>query len=203
MNKFIFIILVCLTTSCAPMLIGTGAVTGARIAQQDRTLGDALDDVSIWTRVNNKLFNYSVDKLFATVSIKVNEGRVLLTGHVEDPVMKEKASDLAWEVHGVKEVINEIHVYKPGEYKVDIKDYSKDTWVTTKIKSKLLLEKNIKSANYNIKTVNGIVYIFGIAQNQEEIDKIITIIRNIKYVKEIVSHVKIKDELSRNIKHRF
>lgn len=189
------------TNACAPIVVGGGAAAGVAIAQE-RSVGDAIDDSAVWTKIKNDLFKQSVDKLFGTVDVKVSEGRVLLTGSVESAELRSKASEICWKVKGVKEVINELKIAKPTG-KLDVVDYSKDAWITARIKSKMLISKSIKSINYSIQTLGGVVYIMGIAQNQEELDRVINIAGTVKYVKKVVSHVRVKDSPSRNVKPRY
>ncbi|RYE14641.1 MAG: BON domain-containing protein, partial [Rickettsiales bacterium] len=88
------------------------------------------------------------------------------------------------------EVINEINIAEPTN-KLAIKDYSIDSWITTQIKARLLINKYIRSVNYNIETVDKTVYLFGIAQNDEESKSVSSIASTTKYVKHVISHVKL------------
>jgi osmotically-inducible protein OsmY len=139
------------------------------------------------------------DNLFASVHVKTNEGRVLLTGSVSNERMRDLAVQIAWSQKGVKEVINELKIAeKTGE--LAVKDYSIDSWVTTQLKAKLLLEKDIHSINYKIETINGVVYLFGIAQNQHELDRVTAIASSINHVKRVVSYVRLKNDPHRDKK---
>ena len=86
-----------------------------------------------------------------------------------------------------KEVINEIHITERG-----VDDYLKSSWITAKLLSKMTFDKRILSINYNIQTVNQIIYIMGIAQNQEELDRVIQHAKNIANVKKVINYVRIK-----------
>ena len=102
--------------------------------------------------------------------------------------MQADAVRLAWKVIGVKEVINEIQVTSDS----GVIDLARDSWITTQLKSKLTLDNKVLAINYVIETVNGIVYLIGIAQNQGELDRVIAHSRTISYVRQVISHVRVK-----------
>lgn len=189
MKKIIAIIAISqLISSCAPIVLGAAA-TGGVVAAQDRTVGKAVDDTSIKLQITSAFLQKDFENLFRSVSVEVNEGRVLLTGSVETPEYKAEATRISWQPDGVREVINELQISASG----DFKDYAKDSWITTQIKSKLLLDKSIKSINYNIDTVAGTVYLSGIATSQEEMNKMLQIVRSTKFVQNVVNHVRLKN----------
>ena len=97
---------------------------------------------------------------------------------------------LAWTVKGVREVIDEIQVND----KSGLADFARDSWIGAQIRSRLLLEKNLRSVNYSVEAVNGVVYLMGIAQDQNELDKATYIASTTAYVKQVVSHVILKDD---------
>jgi osmotically-inducible protein OsmY len=123
----------------------------------------------------------------------VNEGKVLLSGNVELPEHRIIAVREAWKATGVREVINEIEVNNDS----GITDYARDVWINTQLKTVLLFDKEVTSINYNVDTVNQSVYLLGIAQNQEEINRVIAHAKDIDYVKRVVSYVTLKDDPSR------
>ena len=98
---------------------------------------------------------------------------------------------MAWKTEGVKDVINEIQTGTSS-----LRDLAKDAWITTQLHSKITLDKNILAINYSIETVNGIVYLIGIAQNQQELGRVIAHARNLSYVRRIISHVRVKKAVS-------
>ena len=101
--------------------------------------------------------------------------------------MRAEAVRLTWEVTGVKDVINEIQI-KSGE---GIQDFAYDTWITTKLSAQLTFDTDVYSINYEIETVNGVVYIIGIAQNQAELDRVLTHANDIERVRRVISHVRV------------
>lgn len=174
--------------SCGGMIVG-GAATGGVAAVQERSIGDAVDDLTIRAQLNQIFFEDNVD-LLSSVSFNVIEGRVLLKGSVKKQEHRVHALDLTWRASGVREVINEIQVTDQG----GIVNYARDTWISTQLKAEILFDKHIFAINYNVETINGVVYIVGIAQNQAELDMVIEHARRIKNVKQVVSHVLKKDD---------
>ena len=174
---------------CAgPGVVAGGAATVGVTVAQERSPGAALDDTIITAAVGHYLFQKDIE-LFRAVSVEVVEGRVLLLGGVKDPEDRVEAVRLAWQAEGVKEVINEIQVTDRG----GLVDYARDTWISAQLTTKLLLDKAIKAINYNVETVNGVVYMIGIAQDQAELERATNHARTIKHVRKVISHVRLKD----------
>lgn len=166
--------------------VGAGA-TAAAAAAQERGLGGAIDDVAIHAVITKNWLEHDAS-LFVDVDIEVHEGRVLLTGAVKTPQEHLKAVRLAWQAKGVRQVIDEIQVTDT----FSVVDYARDSWISIQLRTKIALDMDILSINYSIETVNGIVYLMGIAQNQKEIDRVIRYARNIKNVNNVISHMRIK-----------
>lgn len=171
---------------CVVAAVGAASVVGASAAQE-RSMGDAVDDTVIKSKINSALLQKSVD-LFGDIEIDVVEGRVMLTGSVPVPEDRVEAVRLTWTVDGIKEIINEIQV----EDESGLTDYAQDSWITARIKSKLLFEREVRSINYNIETVNAVVYMIGIAQSQGELERVTNIVRNVPNVRRVVSHVRVR-----------
>lgn len=181
-----------LVSGCVPAAVGTGAAAGT-VAAQDRGLSGALADTEIRTEINHLWFQAD-EKMYRKVSLQVQQRRVLLTGIVTDPEMRQNAAKLAWKAEGVKEVINEIEVSDADT----VGTYTKDTWISAQLKSKILFDTEIKSINYSIETINGTIYLLGTARNRTELDRVLDHARNLANVKEVVSYVEILDETSRS-----
>lgn len=171
---------------CASAVVGAGAVTGVAMVQE-RGLEQAARDTRIeaeilaeWLREN--------DALVPRVGTEVHEGRVLLTGIVPTEQMRADAVRLSWKVAGVRDVLNEIQVIDSS----GVVDLARDTWITTQLKSKLTFDKEVLSINYAVETVNGVVYLIGIAQSRAELDRAIDHARALKYVRNVISHVRVK-----------
>lgn len=183
----------------APLLSGcftlasSAAGEGAVIAAQERSVGRAVDDAGILVGIKERFLRQDAKDLFANVIVKVVEGRVLLTGNVDKPAAQIEASRLTWTVNGVREVINEITVNDQSS----IINYSRDVWISTQIRTKLLITKNIRSVNYSVITVNQVVYLTGIAQDQLELDRVTTIASTTAYVQKVVSYVRLKSDPNR------
>ncbi|MEI6729902.1 MAG: BON domain-containing protein [Pseudomonadota bacterium] len=188
-NLLVLLAIAGLLQGCVTTAI-SGVSTVGVVASQERSAGNAVDDVGIRLALNNLYINKDVKDLYRNVGIRVSEGRVLLTGAVDKPESKVEAVRIAWTVKGVKEVINEIQV----DDKSGVLDYVRDAWISTQIRTRMLLEKNLRSVNYNVETVNGVVYLMGIAQNQEELDKAKYLAGTTSYVNKVVSHVIMKDD---------
>lgn len=176
-------------TSCAPLVVGAGAAGGVGVIQE-RSVGRAVDDAGIETKINHYYLQEGKEGTFSSIDVESNEGRVLLTGTVMHPETAVDAVRLAWKPEGVREVINEIQVTD----RTGFQNYAQDSWITTQIKSKLLFAKDIKSVNYNVETVNGKVYLLGIAQNETELKKVAAVARRVANVREVISHVRLKTD---------
>ena len=196
MYNYFILSLLLLCQACAPVLFGATSATSVVIAQE-RTFGDAIDDVTITTKIKSSFLQKNLGDLFASVNVITTEGRVLLTGSVTSTELRDEAVKMAWQPKGVKEVMNEILVAEKTN-SINIKDPAIDSWITTQMESKMLFNKNIKSVNYNVKTISGVIYLTGIAQNQEELEEVINTANSISNVKKIVNHVKLKSDPKRD-----
>ena len=177
---------------CASAVIGAGATAGVAVAQE-RSVGQAIDDTTILADINHNLLKRS-EVLFINVDVEVVEGRVLLTGNVKLPANRVDVARMAWQAKGVREVLNELEIRDTG----GLQDYAKDVWITTQLKVKFLGDTEISAINYSIDTLNGVVYLFGIAQSQKELDRATGHARNVKGVVKVVSHVILKTDPKRN-----
>lgn len=175
-------------SSCAPIVLGGAAKAGSMVAEE-RSVGDTIDDTGIWTNIKSLYLQKSVDNIFSAVNVEVKQGRVLLTGRVNNPEDRVEAVRLAWQPDGVKEVINEIQITD----KSGIGDVANDFWINTQVNAKLLVEKNVRSINYSVDTINGIVYLMGVAQNDWEMHQAALVASRVKGVKRVISHVRVKE----------
>ena len=189
---FISLSILLIYSGCAQVAVG-GISKSVLVAKEERTVGTFIDDTVIAARLKNLYFNNN-EKIFFNVDVEVNEGRVLLTGTVETSDIRIEATKLAWGISDVVTVINEIQI-SDNE---NILDYADDLVITTKINAKLLINKEINNLNYNIDTVNKIVYVIGIAQNKNELANVIDIINNVYGVKEVINYVRLKEDAIQN-----
>lgn len=171
-------------------LATSAAGEGVVVAAQERSAGRALDDAGILVSLKEQYLRKDAKDLFANVIVKVVEGRVLLTGNVDKPETQVEAVRIAWTVDGVREVINEIQVNDQSS----LLNYSRDVWISTQVRTKLLVTKGIRSVNYSVITVNQVVYLTGIAQDQAELDRATTVASTTPYVQKVVSYVRLKTD---------
>ncbi len=175
-------------SGCGPsVVIGAGAAAG-NAALQERGFVKTVGDNTTEAKISANLANHSA-RLFIDVSVEVYEGRALMTGAVDKTEDRIEAVRIAWNVGGVREVINEIQVRDES----DLLDAARDKLITANLGTTITLDKRIKGVNYSIDTVNGTVYLMGIAQDRNELDRVRNHARQIRYVRRIVSHVRIKD----------
>ena len=182
---FTFLSLLALTACAAPAIVAGAATAGLAVAQE-RSIGTVIDDTAIELQIQHYLLQAS-DGLFIRVGIEVHEGRVLLTGVVPAPDDRVEAVRQAWQVNGVLEVINEVQVSD----RAGIVDYLRDVKITSQLRFKMLRDRDISDVNYTVETVNGIVYLMGIARSRPELDKVTTHARNIAGVQKVFSHVRL------------
>ena len=176
-----------LLTACVPiaLLIGTG--TGTDIATQERGVKGTFKDVEIRSQIDAAFLQKS-HILFSNISIAVQDGRVLLTGSVLTSKTRAEAITLVKHIEGVKTVFDEIKIGAPKSFGNE----TNDTWISTKARSELIAMEGIHSNNYSVTTFNGVVYLMGIAQNNQELDHAIQVVKTIKGVQKVVSHMTIK-----------
>ena len=172
---------------CTTLAVGAGGTFGVA-AVQERTIGDAVDDTVIHATINHKIFQADID-LFQDVGVEVVEGRVLLTGTVPTPEDRIEAVRLAWQADGIKEIINELQVTDDS----GVVDYAKDIWISAQLKTRLLFDEQIHAINYNVETVNGSIYMIGIAWDRAELERATNHARTIKGVRKVISHVRLKN----------
>jgi osmotically-inducible protein OsmY len=176
--------------ACTPvgLALGAGATAGIAATSEGGIQGSA-SDFRIQTAINDLWFKSSLD-IFRKLNLSVDQGRVLITGVVQDPNHRLEAVRLAWQPRGVKQVINEIRVADSD----GIGGFARDTWITTKLRTQMTFDRDIQSINYSIETVQGIVYLMGVARSQSELDHVIEVARGIKGVKQVISYVKMVGE---------
>lgn len=169
--------------------------TGVSIYLDPRSLGTQIDDSimqkSLLIRIAKTDKKYILD-----VSPKVVDGHIFLTGVVEKVDEKILMTKLAWKTEGARSVKNNIEV----KDKFSLKNYSKDALITSQLNVAMLTNKKIKIANYNINTVNQVIFVFGIAANEEERREVINEASLIKDVKSVDTTILLVEELSKNKK---
>ena len=190
---YLLIIFLCvpyLFSACAQVLTGTAAKV-ITVTKEDRTIGEFVDDALIKTVIKNTYFDQS-GNLFFNVDVEVSQGRVLLTGTVENIDLKIEATRIAWGVEDVKTVINELQISNSD----NIFNFADDLVISTKVSGRLILEEEVNSLNYNIETVNKFVYIIGIANSEGEQKKVIDIATDVYGVEGVIDYITIKAPLN-------
>ena len=182
-----------LLQGCAPLIVGAGLGAGAVVggaASEERGMGGALTDAEIRTRINVSWYQHNRD-MHGKLSLTVREGRALVAGLLKDEQEHLDAIRLTWQSKGVKEVIDQIKVTGAGE---TLGDVTRDSWITTKLKSQLVFDGQVASRNYTIVTVGAVVYVMGVAKNQAELNRVTDHARHIAGVRKVVSYARLKDE---------
>jgi len=178
----------------APVLAGClavaagGAVAGVSAARQERSFGAAIDDRVIKTTLDARLRKESI-RLFG-VYTTVIEGRVLLAGRVGEPDTRLEATRVAWTVEGVKKVDNDIQVADSGGWL----DRPADLIMRSRLAAILLADKSIKDVNYTTDVVHGIVYLMGVGQDQDEVDRVVAHAQKLNGAKRVENYVVLKDD---------
>ena len=186
----IIITVTILLSSCSPVGLAVGAGASLMTASQtEKGLKVSAKDLRIKTEINHNLFQKD-HELFAAVKVSVDNGKVLITGSVPNPQDRIEISKLAWKVNGIREIINEVQVTN----KASFTNRAKDLLINKSLQTQLLLDQSINFINFSVDTVNGVVYIFGIARDQAEINRIIKHARNINYVENIVNYMSVGNQ---------
>lgn len=176
--------------ACTTVGIATSAgAVGGIAAAREGGLNQSATDARIKLEINDLWLKYDFDA-FRKLSTTVEQGRVLVTGVVQDPDMRVEAIRLAWQPKGVVQVINEVRV----ENSDGITGFARDTWITSSLRTKMIFDRDVQSINYSIDTVQGTVYLMGIAQDQAELNKVISLARDTSYVQQVVTYVKLAGE---------
>ena len=166
----------------------TAASTAGLAAVQERGFLVTLDDSTIKGRIS-EAFLMASEAIFLAVTVRVQEGRVLLVGALGDPALRTRAVALARAEPGVRDVIDELQAGESG-----VAAYAQDAWITAQVNTKFTFDLDIYAVNYTIDTVGRVVYLMGIAEDQRELDRAVDHARRIRYVKKVVSHVMLKTD---------
>ena len=186
------LLLISLMLSSCVAAVSTGVMSLGLKAAKDRSLGESLDDQTIAIKIKKDFIAKGFKNLYTKINVEVFKGRVLYTGNVESEEDIITAIDIAWQQKEVKEVINELSV-ADDKKTLDVLQYSKDSWITTKIKSKIFAERKIKFINYTIVTTNNIVYLFGAARSEEELNTVAEMAASVSGVEKVISHVTVRE----------
>ena len=176
-------------SGCLPVIF-TGAAGSAFAFAKDREADETITDVRIATGIKAELFKKDFRGLYTQIKVEVVRGRVLLTGLIDKEEDSIKAVAAAWNQKSVVEVINELKVDKNSKH-FNFLQYTRDAMVTSQIKSKIFINRDIKFVNYTVITINDIVYLFGMARSEEELEKVANIASNVYGVHKVITHVQL------------
>ena len=186
-----FLLIILLFSGCSNNLPTFGK--GVSISFDPRTLGMQIDDTLMQKNLVARL-TLTDKKYFLTIQAEVLDGRIFLTGKVDEPEEKIKITKMAWETKGVRSVKNAITIKGQSNFK----STAKDILITSQLRSAMIFNKSIKSANYTLETINKKIYIFGIAMNDDERKTVLDEAEKIYDVKEVIPTIYLVSELSRN-----
>jgi len=190
-NKLLILIFVSLiSTGC----VGVGSKglfgTGVSVALDPRTVGTQIDDSIMQKTISAKILTRD-KKHIISVKTKVLDGRIFITGKVDDPEEKLIITKLAWETKGARSVRNDIKIKEEFKFKQS----AKDILITSQLRTALILNKNIKSSNYQIDTYKKKIYVYGIALTLEEKDLVISEAKEILDVEDVIASIILVEDL--------
>ncbi|MDC0231735.1 BON domain-containing protein [Pelagibacteraceae bacterium] len=193
MKKNISLLLVLfLLSSCVGSSSGGVFGTGVSVALDPRTLGTQIDDSIMQKNLLARLA-LTEKKYLVSLNVKVLDGRIFLGGKVEEAEEKLRITKMAWETKGARSVKNNIAI----KQKFSFKNTAMDVLITSQLRAALILNKNVKAANFNIDTINQKTYVFGIAHTDDEKKEIIQEAKQIVDLKELVTSILLVSDLSR------
>ena len=189
MKKIINLLLILLITACSS---ASQFGAGVNITFDPRTLGMQIDDTIMQKNLSARLTLLD-KKYFLSIQSEVLDGRIFLSGKVNEPEEKIKITKMAWETKGVRSVKNAITIKGQSNFK----STAKDILITSQLRTALIFNKITKSRNYTLETVNKNIYIFGIAMDAEEKKEVINEANKIYDVNEVIPSIYLASELSR------
>ena len=189
-NKILTLFLLLILTSC----VGTSSTgvfgTGVTIALDPRTLGTQIDDSLMQKNLSAKLINMNTNYILS-VKTKVLDGRIFITGKVDTVEEKLKITKLGWEIKGARSVKNDLQIKE----KFNFSRAAKDLLITSQLRTAMITSKKIKAVNYNIDTYKKKIYVYGIAQNEDERKEVINEAKQILDVEDVISSILLIEDL--------
>ena len=164
--------------------------TGVSVAVDPRSLGTQIDDSLMQKNLSARMILLD-KKYLLSIKSKVLDGRIFLTGKVDEPEEKLKLTKIAWETNGVRSVRNDIKIKEAFNFKQSVKDLL----ITSQLRTALILNKEIKATNYQIDTYKKKIYIYGISQTKDEKDLVITEAKEILDVEDVIASILLVDNL--------
>ena len=191
--KFKFVLLIILSiilTGCVGVSSKGLFGTGVSVAFDPRTVGTQIDDSIMQKNLSTRILLLD-KKYFLSLSTKVLDGRIFITGKVDNPEEKLKITKLAWETKGARSVRNDIKIKEEFNFKQS----AKDVLITSQLKTAMIFNKKIKATNYQIDTYKQKIYIYGIALTADEKDEVIKETKEISDVEDVIASIILVDEL--------
>ena len=189
--KFIFVILFGTILSGCVGVSSQGIFgTGVSIALDPRTVGTQIDDSIMQKNLTGKML-IKDKKYLLSVKSKVLDGRIFLTGKVDNPEEKLQLTKLAWEIKGARSVRNDIKIKEEFNFQRS----AKDILITSQLRTALIFNKNIKATNYQIDTYKKKIYVYGIALTSEEKDLVISEAKEILDVEDVIASIILVEDL--------
>ena len=189
--KNIFLLFIFIILSGCVGYSSTGVFgTGVSIALDPRTIGTQIDDSIMQKNLSAKLINLNTNYLLS-VKAKVLDGRIFITGKVDSIEEKFQITKLAWEIKGARSVKNDLQIKEKFNFKLSAKDFL----ITSQLRAAMISSKKIKSVNYNIDTYKKKIYVYGIAQNEEERAEVINEAKQILDVEDVIASIFLIEDL--------
>ena len=189
-NKLILLLIAIILSGCVGVSSSGVFGTGVSVALDPRSVGTQIDDSIMQKNLSARMILLD-KKYLLSVKSKVLDGRIFLTGKVENPEDKLKLTKMAWETEGVRSVRNDIKVKED----FDFKQSAKDLLITSQLRTALIIDKEIKSTNYQIDTYKKKIYIYGIAMTSNEKEKVIDEAKQILDVKDVIASILLVENL--------
>jgi osmotically-inducible protein OsmY len=190
-SNFLIIFLVSLILSGCVGVSSKGIFgTGVSVAFDPRSVGTQVDDSIMQKSLSARVLLMD-KKYLLTVKTKVLDGRIFLTGKVDNPEEKLKLTKLAWETDGARSVRNDIKIKEEFNFKQS----AKDILITSQLRTAMIFNKKIKATNYQIDTYKKKIYVYGIALTSEEKDEVISEAKEILDVENVIASILLVDSL--------
>ena len=190
-NKLFYLILLSFFLSACAGVSSKGIFgTGVSVAFDPRSVGTQIDDSIMQKNLSARIL--LLDKsYFLSVKSKVLDGRIFLTGKVDDPEEKLKLTKLAWETEGARSVRNDIKIKE----KFNFKQSAKDVLITSQLRAAMIFNEGIKATNYQIDTYKKKIYLYGIAMSSEEKNLVLNEAKEILDVEDVIASILLVDDL--------
>ena len=189
-NKLILLLIAIILSGCIGVSSSGVFGTGVSVALDPRSVGTQIDDSIMQKNLSARMILLNKKHLLSVKS-KVLDGRIFLTGKVENPEDKLKLTKMAWETEGARSVRNDIKIKEEFNFKQS----AKDLLITSQLRTALIVNKNIKATNYQIDTYKKKIYIYGIAMTSDEKEKVIDEAKQILDVKDVIASILLVENL--------